>query len=59
MDMNFLYFEMDYFKELYTSIHLYTGFYLYMIHTLDLTNHYICLVLRKFYSGFMFKDIYF
>ena len=25
-----------------------------MIYTLDLTNNYICLVLRNFYSGFMF-----
>ena len=33
-----------YFKELHTFIHNFT---------LDLTNHYICFVLRNFYSGFM------
>ena len=45
-----------YFKELYMIIQDFCLVLrnLYTIYTLNLTNNYICLVLRKFYSGFMF-----
>ena len=55
-DLDIWQFILRNFKELYTIIHDFCLVLrnLYTIYTLDLTNNYICLVVRKFYSRFMF-----